>query len=1089
MTERLANPSSQFPDSPPDSGSEPYSPPNSKPVHPKQPGSNAKSDLMDGNTGGASYAYLSQHGSINSNPQLQMNVPNPSGMLSSGGQYHQHQQMSADLHPVNMFNLPRHNFSYVGLEPPKLNHLVPQILNQTNSVMSGFSTDGAHLSKKRKYSDSPPGTLASGLVPGLNLAGIFPVKPEPCPPDLHHGILPDCSEDDSYSYDFGAESGMFLDGTYQVIKWTAHQMNKWVTLLDEALNEISSINYRVDADKGFNFALPDDAFVCQKKNHFQITVHVSIPGNARYVRQPVEENISRIDSFYLHFYGIKMESQSQMIKVEQSQSDRSKKQFHPVRIEIPADQVTKVTVGRLHFSETTSNNMRKKGKPNPDQRYFQLVVALQAHCGEDVHMIAAHASERIIVRASNPGQFESDVEAAWSRGKTSESIYHAGRVGINTDNPDESLAVHGNIRLTGHVISPSDIRAKKNVIELDTKEQLKNISQLKVYHYSYNEEFAEFAGLSEDELNDTGVIAQDVGRILPDAVRETGDIVLPSGERIDNFLVVNKERIFIENVGAVKELCKVTDKLENRISEIEIVNKKLAKLSALRGSFKSVCSSISLSACSIGKWDSRSGRSDSKSSSSQGTAKVTASSKRQYHPCHQQQRNCCGANSQQTTQTTANQSCVCNNRTIQITIIALVLIMALCLMSITVLYIVDRQSYPSSESSHVFVLAHATDNWTQATTVAKDSSVSGGGLTPSGRPEPLLPPECLLNPQYCNVQCCSNIPSPPPQYDPDHGISSPVVVASSSRPPKRAEKSSKSPNDVKYQLDRQPKKSQMDFGAQSQRPDHTMDPILGGKTRTSSSVLKFRPRTAVYFTASATSSLVSTAFTTLSSTEVTSPGSYHIDSGSVVEKESSDYLELNNTLPEVRTDDNEDVVHIPRETLVNGNARHNDLLNDIRYGRMDDYSPNANMNDEVVRLYFKQLNSTISTSYCTNDNCRQQRGGNYTYAVPLSAKFPQLYITILFKQLVSDLTIGISLCSEKENQFCSQVESDSTIGARKAGNFEWDLPIGYYLSSYFRFRVFAMSQAQEQLDVCQQSSSSAGISYSEYILTFYHVCS
>lgn len=77
-------------------------------------------------------------------------------------------------------------------------------------------------------------------------------------------------------------------------------------------------------------------------------------------------------------------------------------------------------------------------------------------------------------------------------------------------------------------------------VQLDTKEQLKNISQLKVYHYSYNEEFAEFAGLSEDELNDTGVIAQDVGRILPDAVRETGDIVLPSGERIDNFLVVNK---------------------------------------------------------------------------------------------------------------------------------------------------------------------------------------------------------------------------------------------------------------------------------------------------------------------------------------------------------------------------------------------------------------------------------------------------------------------------------------------------------------------------------------------------------------------
>lgn len=37
-------------------------------------------------------------------------------------------------------------------------------------------------------------------------------------------------------------------------------------------------------------------------------------------------------------------------------------------MELPGDQITKVTIGRLHFSETTTNNMRKKGRPNPDQR-------------------------------------------------------------------------------------------------------------------------------------------------------------------------------------------------------------------------------------------------------------------------------------------------------------------------------------------------------------------------------------------------------------------------------------------------------------------------------------------------------------------------------------------------------------------------------------------------------------------------------------------------------------------------------------------------------------------------------------------------
>ena len=32
-----------------------------------------------------------------------------------------------------------------------------------------------------------------------------------------------------------------------------------------------TVTYRVDADKGFNFAVADDTFVCQKKNHFQVS--------------------------------------------------------------------------------------------------------------------------------------------------------------------------------------------------------------------------------------------------------------------------------------------------------------------------------------------------------------------------------------------------------------------------------------------------------------------------------------------------------------------------------------------------------------------------------------------------------------------------------------------------------------------------------------------------------------------------------------------------------------------------------------------------------------------------------------------------
>ncbi|CAG2161644.1 unnamed protein product [Oppiella nova] len=396
--------------------------------------------------------------------------------------------------------------------------------------------------------------------------------------------------DEEY-FEYGPDGQLYLDSVYQCIRFQVFQNTPFSLLCDSTLKELPQPNYRVDADKGFNFSNADDAFVCQKKNHFQVTVHIQPIGLPAYAKTP--DGIKKIDNFYLHFYGVKVESPAQTIKVEQSQSDRSKKAFHPVLVELSPDQVSKTTVGRLHFSETTSNNMRKKGKPNPDQRYFYLVVALHAHVADQSYQIIAHASERIIVRASNPGQFENDIELSWQKGHSPESIYHAGRVGVNTDRPDESLVVYGNVKVTGHIIQPSDQRAKTNIEELDTKEQLKNVQNMRIVRYQFKPQFAKEVGLTNDEINGTGVLAQEVQQILPDAVKETGDVVLPDGETIENFLVVNKDRIFMENVGAVKELCKVTDNLETRIDELERMNNKLNKFNRF-DSIKSVISTSSI---------------------------------------------------------------------------------------------------------------------------------------------------------------------------------------------------------------------------------------------------------------------------------------------------------------------------------------------------------------------------------------------------------------------------------------------------------------------------------------------------------------
>lgn len=100
--------------------------------------------------------------------------------------------------------------------------------------------------------------------------------------------------------------------------------------------------------------------------------------------------------------------------------------------------------------------------------------------------------------------------------------------------------------------------------------------------------------------------------LLPSAVTQVGDVNCSDGEMIQNFLMVDKvsapqvvlllvvqacpiptlmlflqEQIFMENVGAVQHLSKLTDNLETRISDLEVWNRRLAKLKSLSGSLRS----------------------------------------------------------------------------------------------------------------------------------------------------------------------------------------------------------------------------------------------------------------------------------------------------------------------------------------------------------------------------------------------------------------------------------------------------------------------------------------------------------------------
>ncbi|XP_062052010.1 myelin regulatory factor isoform X2 [Lepus europaeus] len=777
-----------LPDSPPDSGSEAYSPQQVNDPH-----------LLRTITP-ETLCHVGVPSRLEHPPPPPAHLPGPPPPPPPPPHY---PVLQRDLYMKAEPPIPPYAAMGQGLVPTDLHHpqqsqVLHQLLQQHGAELP------THPSKKRKHSESPPNTLNAQMLNGMikqepGTVTALPPHPAraPSPPWPPQGPLspgpgslplsiarvqtppwhPPGAPSPGLLQDNDSLSGSYLDPNYQSIKWQPHQQNKWATLYDANYKELPMLTYRVDADKGFNFSVGDDAFVCQKKNHFQVTVYIGMLGEPKYVKTP--EGLKPLDCFYLKLHGVKLEALNQSINIEQSQSDRSKRPFNPVTVTLPPEQVTKVTVGRLHFSETTANNMRKKGKPNPDQRYFMLVVALQAHAQNQNYTLAAQISERIIVRASNPGQFESDSDVLWQRAQVPDTVFHHGRVGINTDRPDEALVVHGNVKVMGSLMHPSDLRAKEHVQEVDTTEQLKRISRMRLVHYRYKPEFAASAGI-EATAPETGVIAQEVKEILPEAVKDTGDMVFANGNTIENFLVVNKERIFMENVGAVKELCKLTDNLETRIDELERWSHKLAKLRRL-DSLKSTGSSGAFS--HAGSQFSRAGSVPHKKRPPKVASKSSSM--------------------------VPDQACI-SQRFLQGTIIALVVVMAFSVVSMSTLYVLSLRaeedlvdtdgSFAVSTSCLLALLrpqhpggSEAMCPWSSqsfGTTQLRQSPVTTGlppdvpslllvttGLT-SSTPGPTIRTLDLCSSHPCPVVCCSSpTPSPPthpslgPSFNPGHGLS------------------------------------------------------------------------------------------------------------------------------------------------------------------------------------------------------------------------------------------------------------------------------------------------------------------------------
>eukprot|EP00105_Crassostrea_gigas_P008116 XP_011422582.1 PREDICTED: myelin regulatory factor isoform X4 [Crassostrea gigas] len=950
--------SSTLPDSPPES--EPYSPPDGHHSNHTMNGSNHIICTTQESKYGLSTPVTSmhQHG-------MYPHHPRPPGMPPTG--------------PKSM--PPGYN------EPPTLNHLsathppppqpsstLPLPTSQMNPQLplspNHLSPNPCNMShKKRKYQDQPSHSalVTNALLNGR--ASVLNIKQEPNGPNYgNYNLAVDC--DDEFGYDQESTNGTtgYLDSTYQVIKWSSYNQRDWATLKNENLKDLPQPNFRVDADKGFNFSQPDDSFVCQKKNHFQVTVHMQVSGDARYVTTP--EGVKKIDAFFLHFNGIKVESPTQTIKIEQSQSDRSKKPFHPVRVDLIPEQTNKVTVGRLHFSETTSNNMRKKGRPNPDQRYFMLVVSLYAYSGEYKYIVAASVSEKIIVRASNPGQFDNDVDVTWQKGQTPDSVYHVGRVGVNTEHPEEALTVHGNMRLTGHLLQPSDLRAKENLKELDSKEQLKKVAQMKLYNYKFSDDFANAMGIPEDSREDTGVIAQEIREVLPEAVKEAGDVPLGNGEVIKDFLVVNKDKIYMENVGAVKELCKVTGNLEMRIDELEKMNSKISKLKRL-DSIKSTVSTKSN--CSVSTVGSSSPKKSSRLCNGQTHQHPLSKSSQKYATCAQPPK-----------------KGYCSNRYVCWgTIISIII--TFCLASLMILLILEQNKEPKHPLSQ-----NLAGNKNPSVTDFNDRSTdSPWGTTSSSKTQApnaawsTIPPYPYCDPttSLCERHCC-----PPPLPFDEEVVTSTMVIS----------------------------------GPEVQ----TLTPPAPSNNLP-------RPTT---------ESNLETIISTLKS---------------------------KNEGPQVNVLGNESN-ELPdfKQPQYPGDIDSN-TIKKIHYARRRRSVPQEDLH---TNIFIKEINVTIGAEHCTS--CNQT---SKVIRLKLSQYFS--YDLITFQFLTSEQA-SATLCYNHTSRNCNP-SVDGELIARIPN--QWQIPIGKYFSSVFKFRV---SHKDAKQNVCNKPASEnvESLEFVEYTLIFDRTC-
>ena len=133
-------------------------------------------------------------------------------------------------------------------------------------------------------------------------------------------------------------------------------------------------------------------------------------------------------------------------------------------------------------------------------------------------------------------------------------ITSGGKVGIGTESPGYLLTCNGQPGANGYTAwtNYSDIRFKKEVLDIDPKNSLDKIISLRPVNFKYNDKYAEITKLSLEDKEQTGFIAQELLKVFPEMVgykklKDKGGIE-------DNYLDANHTGLDVHLVNAIKEL-------------------------------------------------------------------------------------------------------------------------------------------------------------------------------------------------------------------------------------------------------------------------------------------------------------------------------------------------------------------------------------------------------------------------------------------------------------------------------------------------------------------------------------------------------